>query len=141
MSADLPYRNFRFLVEVEGLVEAGFSECSGFGSAVEVIEYREGGDPGHVSKLPGPSSFPDLTLKNGVSDSHDLYKWHAEILAGKISRRNGSVILLDELGQESVRWNFFKGWPSKWEGPSLNATAKEVAIQTLTISLERLELA
>ena len=39
-----PYANFRFLIEIDGIVQAGFSECSGFGSSVEVIEYREGGD-------------------------------------------------------------------------------------------------
>ncbi|MCA9070337.1 MAG: phage tail protein [Planctomycetaceae bacterium] len=135
---DLPYRNFRFLVEFDGLVQAGFSECSGFGSNLEVIEYREGGDPANVRKFPGMASYPDITLKNGVSNSHDLYDWHVEVLDGEITRRQGSIILLDELGQEAVRWNFFQGWPSKWEGPALNATGKEVAIQSLTISVERL---
>ena len=32
-----PYKNFRFLVEIDGIVQAGFSECSGFGSTVEVM--------------------------------------------------------------------------------------------------------
>ena len=51
-----PYRNFRFLVEIDGIVQAGFSECSGFGSDVEVVEYREGGEPSTVRKLPGKIS-------------------------------------------------------------------------------------
>ena len=62
-----PYKNFRFLVELDGIVQAGFTDCSGFGSNVEVIEYREGGDASTVRKLPGKISFPDITLKWGVT--------------------------------------------------------------------------
>ena len=64
-----PYKNFRFLLEIDGLTQAGFSDCSGFGSDVEVVEYREGGDAATVRKLPGKSSYPDLTLKWGITDS------------------------------------------------------------------------
>ena len=39
-----PYKNFRFLVEIDGIVQAGFSDASGFGSNEEVVEYREGGE-------------------------------------------------------------------------------------------------
>jgi phage tail-like protein len=34
--------NFRFSVELDGIQQAGFMECSGLGSQVEVVEYREG---------------------------------------------------------------------------------------------------
>jgi len=39
-----PYKNCNFLVEFEGAVTAGFSECTRLSSEVEIIEYREGGD-------------------------------------------------------------------------------------------------
>jgi len=32
------------------------------------------------------------------------------------------------------------GWPSKWEGPLLNAAGHDVAIETLRISHEGLEV-
>jgi len=136
-----PYKNFRYLVEIEGIVQAGFSEASGFGSDVEVVEYREGGDTPTVRKLPGKTSYPDISLKWGVTDSRDLYDWHKTVLDGEIERKSGSILLLDDLGEEMVRWNFFEAWPSKWEGPSFNATGNEVAIETLTVSCERLERA
>src|SRR6266704_5223722 len=63
MSRVDPYKNFRFLVEIEGITQAGFSECSGFGSEVEVIEYREGGEPTAVRKLPGRAKYPNITLR------------------------------------------------------------------------------
>jgi phage tail-like protein len=134
-----PYKNFRFLVEIDNIIQAGFSECTGFGSAVEVIEYREGGDPATVRKLPGKTSYHDVTLKWGITDSHELYDWHAQAIAGKLQTKNGSVVLLDDTGTEKVRWNFFTAWPSKYDAPSLTGKGNDVAIETLTISCERLE--
>ncbi len=136
-----PYRNFRFLIEIDSIVQAGFSECSGFGSMVEVIEYREGGDAATVRKLPGKVTYPDITLKWGVTDSRELYDWHRTAVNGQIQRKNGSIILLDDAAQEKVRWNFFSAWPSKWDGPDFNAKGTDVAIDTLTVSCERVERA
>jgi len=133
-----PYKNFRFLLEIDGITQAGFSDCSGFGSNIEVVEYREGGDATAVRKLPGKNSFPDFTLKWGVADSRELYDWHVSALNGAILRKNGSVVLLSDLGEEAVRWNFFAAWPSKYDGPDLSGKGNDVAIDTLTISCERL---
>lgn len=136
-----PFRNFRFLVEIEGVQQAGFLECSGFGSTLEVIEYREGGDTPTVRKLPGKATYPDITLKWGVTLSTELYEWHRAALNGEIQRRNGSIVVQDDVGQEAVRWNFFNAWPSKYDGPDFNAKGNDVAIDTLTVSCERVERA
>jgi phage tail-like protein len=136
-----PYKGFRFRVEIAGIQQAGFSECSSVGSHIEVIEYREGGDPASVHKLPGKISYPDLTLKRGITDSHDLYDLHLKAVRGQIERVSGSVIQLDDTGNEKVRWNFFKAWLSKWDGPAFNAKGNEVSIETLTLTCERIELA
>ncbi len=136
-----PYKNFRFLVEIDGIVQAGFAECSGFGSNVEVVEYREGGDTATVRKLPGKTSYPDITLKWGVTDSRELYDWHLTAVNGAVERKNGSIILQDDAGNEKVRWNFFSAWPSKWDGADFNAKGNDVAIDTLTVSCERVERA
>ena len=136
-----PFRGFKFLVEIDGIVQAGFSECTGFGSNIEVVEYREGGDSSTVRKLPGKASYPDMTLKWGVTDSRELYDWHQAALNGAIERKNGSIVLQDDLGQERVRWNFFNAWPSKYDAPDFNAKGNDVAIDALTVSYERLERA
>jgi phage tail-like protein len=44
---------------------------------------------------------------------------------------------MNDQGEEKLRWNFFDAWPSKWEGPTLNATSSDVAIETLTLTCER----
>lgn len=136
-----PYKNYRFLVEMDGIVQAGFSDCSGFGSHVEAIEYREGGEATTVRKLPGKVSYPDISLKWGLTDSTELYDWHKTAITGAVQRKNGSIIVLDDTGAEKVRWNFFSAWPSRWDGPALSGKGNDVAIETLTISCERLEQA
>ncbi|MCI0461091.1 MAG: phage tail protein [Gemmataceae bacterium] len=136
-----PYKNFRFLVEIDAIVQAGFAECSGFGSNVEVIEYREGGDAATVRKLPGKASYSDITLKWGMTDARDLYEWHLAAINGQVQRKNGSIILQDDTGQEKLRWNFFGAWPSKYDGPDFNAKGNDVVIDTLTVSCETVERA
>jgi len=136
-----PYKNFRFLVEIDGIVQAGFSECSGFASNIEVIEYREGGEASTVRKLPGKVSYPDITLKWGITDSREIYDWHLTGVNGKLQRKNGSIILQDDAGTEKIRWNFFNAWCSKYDGPDFNAKGNDVAVDSVVVSCERLERA
>jgi phage tail-like protein len=136
-----PYGRFNFLLEIEGVTEAGFSEVSGIVNETEVIEYREGGDKvNSPRKLPGLTKYSNLTLKRGVTADNSLWNWRKTVIDGAVERRNGSIILLDASRAEILRWNFFNGWPCKWEGPTLNAKSNEVAIETLEIAHERLEL-
>jgi len=141
MATQDPYKIFKFRVELEGIQQMGFTECSSIGSHLEVVEYREGGDPLFVRKLPGKVSFPDITLKWGMTDNQELYKWHLDVTKGNIKRKSGSVVQLDDTGTEKLRWNFFNAWPSKWDGPAFNAKGNDVAIETLTLTCERVEAA
>jgi phage tail-like protein len=134
-----PYKSHLFLVEIDGITQASFSDCSGFASHVDVIEYREGGDPNTVRKLPGKISYQDITLKRGLTSSSELYDWHMSAVNPPIQRKNGSVVVLDDTLAEQVRWNFTNAWISKWDGPSLSGKGNDVAIETLTISCESLK--
>jgi len=136
-----PYYGFRFLVEIQGIRQAGFMECSSLGSHLEAIEYREGGDPINVHKLPGKATYPDITLKWGMTDNKEIYKWHLLAVQGNIQRRSGSVIQLDATGNEKTRLNFFNAWPSKWDAPAYNAKGNELSIISLTLTFDRWEMA
>ena len=74
--------NFRFLVEIDGIQQAAFMECTGLGSKIEVVDYREGSEPPTVRKIPGKVSYPDIVLKWGVTKSRDLYNWHLAVIYG-----------------------------------------------------------
>ena len=136
-----PYKGYRFLVEIEGIQQAAFAECSGLGSEIEVVDYREGGEGSPVRKVPGRVRYPDIVLKWGVTDSRELYNWHLQLINGTLVRKNGSIVLLDDQGQPKVRWNFADAWPSKWEGPRLSARDDDIAIESMTLTCERLEQA
>ncbi len=141
-----PLRNFNFLVEIDGITQAGFQDCSGFGASTDPIEYREGNenpgrDPITMRKLPGMTKYNNITLKWGLTDSTELYDWYRDITKGMDVRKNGSIIVLDTQGQERVRWNFRNGWPCKWDGPDFTSKGNDVAIETLEIAHEGIELA
>ncbi len=131
-----PYRSYNFLVEIDGITRAGFRECSGLDTTQDPIDYREGGEPLHVRKLPGLVKYSNISLKRGITDDAELWAWRKTVMDGKVERKNGSIILLDDTGAEKLRWNFVEGWPSKWTGPTFNATGNEVAIETLEIAHE-----
>jgi phage tail-like protein len=133
-----PYRGYNFLVEIDGITQAGFQEVSGLDSSTDSVDYREGSDPNHVRKLSGLNKFSPITLKRGITDSDELWKWRATVVNGKAERKNGSIVLLDDTGAEKLRWNFSSAWPSKWTGPSFNSTSTAIAIEQLEITLEEL---
>jgi phage tail-like protein len=135
-----PYRNFRFRLEIDGVTKAGFTEVSGLEIDTDVVEYREGKDPIHKRKLPGLVKYTDITLKKGLTDSPELWDWYKKVVNGQTERTSGAIILLDEEGTDAVRWNFVEGWPSKWTGPDMKADGSAVAIETLVIKHEGLDL-
>ena len=141
MARQDPYRNFRFLVEIDGITQAGFNDCSGFGASTDPIEYREGGDPSYTRKLPGQTKFNNVVLKWGITDNRDLFNWYTQIVKGQVVRKNGSIVLQDTEGTEKIRWNFFDAWPTKYTAPDLSARGNEVAIDTMELAVERLERA
>lgn len=134
-----PFRNFNFLVELDGIAQASFTECSGLSTTTEVIENREGGDNVTVRKLPGKTSYSDISLKWGLTDSTELWDWRQQIVDGNVVRKNGSIVVFDLANSTEVaRWNFVRAWPTKWEGPNLSAKGNDIAIDTLVLAHEGL---
>ncbi|HEX5085209.1 MAG TPA: phage tail protein [Blastocatellia bacterium] len=136
-----PYRNFNFLVEIQGITQAGFTDCSGFGASNDPIEYREGGHVTSPRKLPGMTKYTNITLKWGLTDSRELYDWFRDVVNGKIERKNGSIIVRDLDGTPKVRWNFYNAWPTKFDHPDFSAKSNDVAIETLELVVEMIERA
>ena len=134
-----PYGNFNFLVEIDGMIEAGFSEVSGLDMETQVSEDKEGGVNTYIHKLPTQTKYSNIILKRGITDSVELWQWQDKAAKGKVQRRSGSVILLNESGEEKVRWNFKDSWPCKWKGPVFKADGDEVAIEILEIAHEGIE--
>lgn len=133
-----PYRNCRFLVEIDGIVQAGFNQATIPDSTQDAIEYREGNEIPTARKIPGLIKYGTLSLKWGITDNMELYNWRKLVEQGKMSeaRRNIAVILLDEEGNSKSRWEFVEAWPTKYDAPDLNATGNEIAIESIDIAHE-----
>ena len=130
----------KFIVDL-GDGPIGFQEVIVPDSEIGIIEYRDGSDilP-NVRKIPGLVKYSNLVLKRGIVNSHVLYDWFKQTKQGKTERRDITVSLLNEDKEPFVTWKMKNCWPTKYKGPTLNATANEVAIETLEIAVENLDV-
>ncbi len=137
-----PYRAYNFKLVIQDVTEGHFASCSGLGVQVEVIKYREAGNSQVVRAIPGQTTYHDVTLRYGLTDSRELWDWMMVAAAGSVERKNVSILMLDASGvNEVLRWNLINAWPSEWRGAALDALGKEVAIESLTLVFESLERA
>ncbi len=143
MPAKDPLASYTFCLEIQGLTQATFREGAGFDSETEVIESRETGKGGviFIKKLPGALKWSNIVLRRGITDSLDLWKWRKKVIDGDIesARMDGSVVIYSPKLQEVARYNFRRGWPAKWKGGDMNATANEVVLEELEIAHEGLD--
>jgi phage tail-like protein len=148
-----PFLSYRFNLEIEGIQVAGFAECTGLQMETKVFEYKEGGRNQTTLKFPEHSSYGNITLKRGITQADDyLINWQQDIVAGefKVNKRQPTtlrqndktvaIVLMNEKGEAVKRWNLIAAWPVKWVGPDLKATGNEVAIETLEITHEGIQL-
>ena len=137
MASSDPYQVFNFLIEIEGLVIGGFSECSGLQVETEIFEYREGGLNDYVHNFVGPTTYPPLVLKHGLTSIDGLWDWHQEMVNQGVNqgirRRNGTIYLLDQQRNLAKVWNFKQAFPYKWTGPELLADSSEVAFESVEL--------
>lgn len=132
-----------YQVEIDGISLGQFQEVGGISIERSVIEHRATLPGGQevIRKLPGPVKYGDVTLKRGMTDDSSLYDWIKEVVEGKVdsARRNGSIVEYDTQYSEVARWNFTNAWPQKWEAPSHKANANEIAVESVTLTVESIE--
>lgn len=137
-----PLTGYHFYLEIDGITQARFRECSGLTSESQVIEYKEADKKGVtvIKKVPGVLKWSDITLKRGITDIMELWKWRKEVEDGKVdeARKSGSVVMYSQTNDEVARWNFVEGWVSKISGPQLNANNNDIAVEEITIAHEGL---
>jgi phage tail-like protein len=138
-----PLVGYHFHVEIDGISQAQFRECTGLDSESEIIEYKEAGKDGQtiIRKQPGALKWSNIVLKRGITDIMELWDWRKQVEQGKVNeaRKNGAIVLYDQSNAEVARWNFFEGWPSKITGPQAKADGNEIAVEELTVTHEGIE--
>jgi len=136
-----PLPTFHFTVEWGG-TRVGFSEVTGLTQENQAIEYRDGSFPEFSSiKMPGLRKFSNITLKRGVvKGDNDFFKWLSTVKMNTVERRNLIISLRNEELQPVMVWNVSNAFPVKVEGPQLKASANEVAIESIELAHEGLEI-
>lgn len=155
-----PFPSFRFVLELGSLQVAGFKECTGLGVETSVFEYPEGGRNASPLKFPERGAVSNITLKRGMIDGPTataLFEWHRDVMTGAFDAAQNpnlrprvadgdidepmAIVLQDETGAEVRRWRLFRAFPVKWVGPELKADASAVALESLELACEGLEIA
>ena len=136
-----PYLNFNFLVQIDGETVAGFREADLPDARIEVAAYREGNErPNAVRRLPGRVEYGPLVLRRGFAGDRTLFQWWRDVADGNLDRRNVVIILRDQSGRDVARWGFRDALPTKYSGPSFRAQGNEVAIESIELAVESMEL-
>jgi phage tail-like protein len=157
MAQGYPFPKFYFKVsrpeqEFNSVDQIGFTEVSGLDYQTDLIEYRHGSDPNFSKiKLPGLRKFSNVTLKKGLiqgfKDANaELYAWIGDGgKAGSVRKRVGYrknivITLNDEEGNPVVAWTLTNAFPVKVAFTDMKADANEVAVETLELAIEDLNV-
>src|SRR3954469_22391215 len=141
MPQQYPLPVFHFTVQWSGN-RVGFSEVTGLTQENQAIEYRDGSFPEYSSiKMPGLRKFTNVTLKRGVVKSDNQFAgWLSTVKLNTVDRRNLVISLLNEEHQPVMVWKVLNAFPVKVEGPQLKASSNEVAIESIELAHEGLEV-
>ncbi len=146
---DYPLPKFHFQVEWGEGFRMGFTEVSGLDFETEVIEYREGNSKIYNKlKQPGLTKFSNITMKRGTFEGDfdyyllwkETYFFQEGNKTGDRYRRPVTIKLLNEEHDPIITWVLTNAWPSKVQSTDLKADANEVAIETMELVHEGLEI-
>lgn len=132
--------SYNFSVEISGVNAGNFKSVSGLNAELEVLEFQDGDDL-HLRKRPGRAHFGDVTLTKGYIVTKDLQDWWRQARDGQYDRRDVSIILNDNAGNEIRRWNLYGCWPSKWETGPLVGNSNVLLEESITLVVEDMLIA
>jgi phage tail-like protein len=131
----------RFYVQIGGVINSCFTECSGLGMTIKHQPFSEGGVNNQQKFFLGHPTFNDITLKKGVTDDLTFWQWGSQVLRGFPQQRlNISILLFNQSGQTMQTYLLIGAVPVGWKAPSFQADSTSVAIEELTIAYEGLKI-
>lgn len=132
--------NGRFQIEIEGVTQGAFIACDGLQASVDVVAFADGAvGETLVRKRPGRLNYSNIVLRRGYVNSTQLWDWFKKVLDGRVERKAGSVIVLDDTAQEIFRYNFFEAWPCRWKSLELHTDEPGSLVEEIEIAVEKIE--
>ena len=132
--------HYNFCVQIQAVQAGYFKGVDGINCESEGIEFQDGDDL-TLRKRPGRSKFGDVTLKKGYIVTADLQDWWKNARDGQYDRRDISVILNDNAGNEIRRWNLYGCWPKQWKVNAFDGKGNDVVTEEVTFVVEEMEIA
>lgn len=136
--------NFAVEIKVEGVAmqicDAAFSECDGLEVTMDVKTIREGGNNGKQIRLTGAMNYGTLTLKRGMTETFDLWKWVELMQTNPETRADAEVVLFSPDKQVRAKFLLASCLPIKLKAPAMNAKDGGVAIEEFQLAYESLKL-
>jgi phage tail-like protein len=133
----------QFWVEIQGITQAYFKECSGMQIATETEKIKEGGLNNYVHMLPTRATQSNVTLKRGIMVSDDIYAWYSDVLKNKIERRTVTIYIYSNSGlaegKPLVTWTLLNALPVKYVAPSFKADESAVAVDSVEFAFGELK--
>jgi len=110
--------------------------------AADVVEQRAGSSPDYSSiKMPGQTRYSNIVLKREITKGdNEFFNWISTIKLNTVERRDISIALLNEVHEPVMVWKVKNAFPIKLTGPVLDASASEIAIETLELAHEGLSI-
>jgi phage tail-like protein len=137
---DAEYVSSWFGVELDNGISGYFSEVSGLGVDIEVVEITDSSSDTMTRKRPGTTKYAEINLKRTLSPDKAFWDWAKSIRDGEPGfRTDGAVVLYDIAGSEIGRWTFTNAWPSKWSASDLDVGTDDVMQEDVTLQVELLQ--
>jgi len=147
-----PLTTTNFYIEIDSVFVTNVTSIDGLTVEIEVADFNERTQKGQLVQhkvMSKPKWNGELTMKRVAPldvANDDIWKWFNDLRTKGMAvnnrnkpRRHGSIVVYDSALAETARWNFYDAWPSKIEFASLEASANDVATETITLQYEKLE--
>src|SRR6185503_14200267 len=88
-----------FSLEITGKLVGAFREVTNLGSENAIVEDKSRNAAGKyvIKKIPGTLKWNDITLKQGMTNDMEMWKWRKLVEDGDVekARANGSITMYD----------------------------------------------
>lgn len=133
---------FSWVVEIDGVRSAAFSETAGLAVEMEEVVHREGGAI-FPNKSPGLGNITDVTLKRGMAQDLDMFVWLTTVAESLSNRgvaepgyeRSLDIVQLRRDGSERTRYRLQQCWVKKWTPGDWDNSASEKLIEEVILSV------
>jgi phage tail-like protein len=131
----------RFGVTIDGTDLGRWGKCNGLAVEFKHEPILQGGIYDTQTILPGQMNYTPITLERAVNaqDSMKVQGWLSKMVQTWIySAKAGTgatavVTLYSSAGEKVVDWTLRNVFPSKWEGPKMDAATAGIALETLVL--------